>query len=263
MALMLLGALSTGTARAQEPGTHVSPPEAMEFFRTARERYREGRYPEAAADLERALALDPASPTLAYNLGRVYELMGELPRALGHYRRYLELLPADQADERERTEGTIQRLEGAIASGSVEEEPAPQAEPLRELRGSVVIRERGVADEAFWITLGGGAAVVVGAIVTGALALERAGARDGLVLRDPSQYEAHRAAYASADADAGTLGLVTDVLIGVGGAALVASVLLFVLRENVTERPAEPALAWLPFVAAGHDGVLVGVGGAF
>ncbi len=262
MALIAFGALWTGSARAQEPGAHVSPPEAMEFFRSAREHYRQGRYPEAAADLERALTLDPVSPTLHYNLGRVYELMAELPRALDHYRRYLELLPADQTEERGRTESTIQRLEGAIASGSVQiGEPEAQSEPLRELRSTVVIRARGVADEAFWITMGGGAVVVVGAVITGILALDRASARDGLVLTQPGQYDAHRATWASLDSEAATFGVLTDVLVGVGAAALVSGILLFVLRENVTERPAEAEIALLPIVAVTPDGALAGVGG--
>src|SRR5690606_9559209 len=67
---------------------HATPPEAVQFFESAREHYRRGRYPEAAVDLERAVMLDPTSPTLRYNLGRVYELLGQLPEARAQYARY-------------------------------------------------------------------------------------------------------------------------------------------------------------------------------
>lgn len=244
---------------------HVSPPEAVELFQSAREHYREGRYPDAAADLERALILDPTSATLRYNLGRVYELLGQLENAREQYARYLDLLPADQADERERTAATIARLDGAIASGVAHPTPEPQAaqEPLRELTGSVLVRERGVADEAFFITGGAGLAALVVAAITGGLALDRAAARDGLVLSEPGQIDAYHAEYASLDSEARALGLTTDILIGAGAAALVASLLLFVLREREVEREIrrDEARAWEPFLLAAPNATMIGIRG--
>ncbi|HEY8429518.1 MAG TPA: tetratricopeptide repeat protein [Sandaracinaceae bacterium] len=246
---------------------HATPPEAVQFFESAREHYRRGRYPEAAVDLERAVMLDPTSPTLRYNLGRVYELLGQLPEARAQYARYLELLPPEQEEERERTRATLRRLDGAIASGAVAPpaEPEAEQEPLRELEGPVVVRERGVADEVFWITLGSGVAALVASAVTGGLALDRAAARDGLVLTDPGQLDAFHATYDALDAEAQALGVTTDVLLGVGGAALVASVLLFVLREREVEReivrPARRA-SIEPFVLAGPGATMLGVRGA-
>lgn len=217
---------------------HQTPPEALELFQSARAHYREGRYPDAATDLERAITLDPASTTLHYNLARVYELMGQLEDALTSYRHYLGLLPPTEAQERERTEETIQRLLGAIASDTPQE-VAP-AEPLRELEGTVLVRERGVADVPFWITLGGGAAVLAASVLTGSFALERAGARDSLTLTEPGGVTAYQDEYASLDATANALGITTDVFVGVGAAAVIAAVLLFVLRENEVEREIRP-----------------------
>jgi tetratricopeptide (TPR) repeat protein len=239
----------------------------MEFFRTAREHYREGRYREAAADLERALALDPVSPTLRYNLGRVEELLGNLEPALRAYRGYLELLPADALEERARTEATIQRLEGAIASGAGASQPA-EAEPLRVPIGALQIRERGVADELFWGVTGSGLAMLAAAVVTGSLGLERAAQRDGLVLTEPGAFEAYRAEYDSLDGEARALALTTDVLFGVGGAAVAAGIVLFVARERVSEQPlidraSGAALRVAPSLSVSDRGALLALRGAF
>jgi tetratricopeptide (TPR) repeat protein len=220
---------------------HSTPPEALEYFNSARAHYREGRYPEAATDLERAVTLDPASTTLHYNLARVYELMGRLPEALASYQRYYGLLPMTDSEERARTEAVIQRLEGAIASDGPREEV--EAEPFRELEGTVLVRERGVADVPFFVALGGGAALLVASAITGGIALERASARDNLTLTEPGGLPAYQDEYASLDATANALGITTDVFLGVGGAALIAAVLLFVLRENEVEREIQPGVA--------------------
>jgi len=258
--------LAPSSVRAQETArSHATPPEALELFRTAREHYREGRYPQAADDLERALILDPASPTLRYNLARVYELLGRLPEARREYAHYLELLPPDDAEERERTEATILRLDGAIASGIADPpEPERVQEPLRELTGPVLVRERGVADLAFWATGGAGVTALLVAAITGGLALDRADARDGLVLTEPGQLDTYRAQRDGLDAEAQALGITTDVLLGAGGAAVIASILLFVLREQEVEREIvhdEQALSIAPFFAATRDATMVGIRG--
>jgi len=270
MRSLLLGAallaamlVPRSTSAQDDAGSHATPPEALELFRTAREHYREGRYTDAATDLERALILDPGSITLRYNLARVYELLGELEEARAEYQRYLELLPPDDAAERGRTAATLSRLDGAIASGVAHAEPEEAPEPLRELTGFVLVRERGVADLAFWITGGAGVAALVVAAITGGLALDRAAARDGLVLSEPGQLDAYYAQRDGLDADAQALGLTTDVLIGVGAGALIASLLLFVLREVEVEREIvqEQARSIVPFFGASEHATMVGIRG--
>ncbi len=243
---------------------HATPPEAVELFTSAREHYREGRYAEAAADLERALILDPTSATLRYNLGRVYELLGQLEDARAQYSRYLELLPEDQGEERERTRATIARLEGAIASGAAHPPAAPEVEqePLRELEGPVIVRERGVADEAFFITGGAGLAALVVSAITGAIALDRASARDALVLSEPGQLQAYFDQWDSLDGEAYRLGIATDVLIGLGAAALVAAVVLFFAREREVEREIVREQASIePLVTATSSAAMIGIRG--
>lgn len=263
-AALLAAMLVPRSAAAQDGAdSHATPPEALELFRTAREHYREGRYGAAATDLERALILDPASTTLRYNLARVYELLGQLREARAEYQRYLELLPQEAAEERERTEATITRLDGAIASGVADPEPEAAPEPLRELTGFVLVRERGVADLAFWITGGAGVAALLVAAITGGLALDRAAARDNLILSEPGQLDAYHAQRDGLDADAQALGLTTDILIGTGAAALIASLLLFVLREAEVEREIvqEQARSIVPFFVASEHATMVGIRG--
>ncbi len=211
----------------------TTPPEAVEFYRRARESYDAGRYREAADDLERALMLDPASPTLVYNLARVYELLGDLNRALQYYERYQRLLPEQQAREQDRAAATIRRLQGAQESDQMEA-PAPpvEVEPLRQLPGLVLVRERGVADTAFWVTLTGGVALLAVGAVFGSLALvERQSATDFVLdgTNDPSQRS-------GALDRAHTYGYVTDGALGAGAIAVVAAGLLYFLREQTVER---------------------------
>ncbi|MGE0786198.1 MAG: tetratricopeptide repeat protein [Sandaracinaceae bacterium] len=219
---------------AEAQGDEGTPPEAVQFYTSARENYEAGRYQEAADDLERALMLDPDSPTLVYNLARVYELLGQPARALVQYERYQQLLPQQQARDQERAAATIRRLEGAAASnGPPRARPSPrEVAPLLQLPGLVLVRENGVADGLFWgMLVGGGALVVLGATL-GALALAQRSAVDGWVLgRDGSLSQ-----QVSAQSTAQSLGIGADVCLGVGGALVIASLLVYFLRDHTVER---------------------------
>lgn len=217
-------------ALAQADGT---PPEAVEFYRLAREHYEAGQYRQAAEQLERALVLDPDSPTLVYNVARVYELLGELDRALEMYERYQRLLPEQQAREQERAASTIRRLRGARRSGGlarVREER--EVEPLRQLPGLVLVRENGVADAAFWVTLASGVASLAAAAVLGILALDAQSAADHFVLGRDGMAARRQDFLDRAE----TYGIVTDAMWGVGAAAVVTAGLLYFLREHTVER---------------------------
>jgi len=261
--------LAASPALAQED--YDTPPEAIEFYREAREHYASGRYEEASEALERALVLDPDSPTLVYNLARVYELLGQLERSLRYYERYRELLPQQQAQEQERAEATIRRLQGARATGVGErdEDEAPPREvaPLRQLPGVVLVRENGVADEAFWIALGGGAVSLAAGAVFGSLALvSRADADDFVLGRNGGRQDRDRL-YDNAT----TFGVVSDVTLGLGGAAVIAAILLYFLREHTVERapvragePGDAEAATVePVAELTPTGATLGLRGAF
>ncbi len=271
--LVFAAILSGSVARAQDEG---SPPEAVEFYRLAREHYEAGQYRDAADDLERALMLDPDSPTLVYNLARVYELLGEPVRALQRYEQYQRLLPQQQAREQERAAATIRRLEGAAASATPEAPPPPrEVAPLRQLPGLVLVRENGVADAAFWgVLIGGAVSLAIGGVLAG-VALDRRGQVDGWVLGPASAGgDGSAADQASAHEEARFLGLGADVALGVGGVAVVAAGLLYFVRDHTVERApvraveddeagsAEargPQIA--PIFAAGASGAFVGMAG--
>ncbi|HJL17732.1 MAG TPA: tetratricopeptide repeat protein [Sandaracinaceae bacterium LLY-WYZ-13_1] len=221
-------------AEAQDP--EGTPAEAVEFYRQAREHYEAGRYEPAATALERALVLDPDSPTLVYNAARVYELLGNLDRALAMYERYQRLLPQQQAREQDRAEATIRRLQGARSSGvgSDLDEPAEvrEVEPLRQLPGVVLVRENGVADSAFWITLAGGVASLAVGATFGGVALDTHSRAEGFVLGVDGSVEERDRQFDEAQ----TYALVSDITLGVGGAAVIAAGLLYFLREHTVER---------------------------
>lgn len=237
MAAVLLG---TAPACAQQADT---PAEAVEFYRQAREHYEAGEYHQAADDLERALMLDPESPTLVYNLARVYELLGQPERALQRYEQYQRLLPQQQAQEQNRAEATIRRLQGATAN---QEEAAPppsprEVAPLRQLPGLVLVRENGVADGLFFAVLVVGLTGLAGGAVFGGLAIDQNNRANDFVLRgDNSVMDRNN----TRDLASG-FALASDISFGLGAAGIIAAGLLYFLREHTVERP--------PIGAAGDD----------
>ena len=222
-----------GAARAQDESANT-PPEAIRMYAEGREHYAAGRYAEAADALERALVLDPDSPTLVYNLARVRELLGQIEAALELYGRYQRLLPQQQAEEQERADATIRRLQGARDSQRPEAPPPPPEEvaPLRQLPGIVLVRENGVADAAFWVTLAAGVAALAAGASFGALALVEQQFADSFVLDGFN----NRGERDSALDRAQTYGYVTDISLGVGGVAVIAAGLLYFLRSHTVER---------------------------
>jgi tetratricopeptide (TPR) repeat protein len=253
--VVLLGLGAAATVHAQhepesatEEPTRQVPREAIELYQRAREAYRHGRYADAALNLERALVLDPGSPTLLYNLARVYELLGELERAIGAYRQYLRVIPETDTAERERTEAAIIRLQGAQTYQRPDE--GVYSQPL-------YVTQRGVADELFWATLVGGGVVTLAAVLVGLIAAamdaDAAGfrlGRDGDARSWQERIDAVR-----------TLAVAADVVGVVGGATLVGAFLLWVLREQTVELYPEarrtPVASWGP--GPGELGMGVGL----
>lgn len=204
------------------------PAEALAFFERARDAYRHGRYADAARDLERALVLDPNAPTLLYNLGRVYELMGRYDDAIDVFTRLQAVTPAAEATERARTEQILERLRGAREHAA----PPPTVDVVGTIeQGPSYVRERGVADEPFWITLSAGAGLTLLAAVLGGVALASHDAAAGRTLGPEYTYLSQKTALD----EARLLGGLADTFGVFGGATLVGASLLFMLRERVYE----------------------------
>jgi tetratricopeptide (TPR) repeat protein len=242
--LILLSAVLPSLALAQ---AHEPPPEAMTLFESARVHYRAGEYSEAATDLENALVLDPSAPTLLFNLGRVYELQNDYPRAIEAYRHLLAVTPASQPEERQRTQEAIARL-----SGAAEHAPPPPQESGEDERGPTFVRERGVADTAFWATFISGGIVGLVAGGLGIAALVAHGQGDSFVLGADGTVDDRETYYSLARG----LGTAADVLGGIGTAALIASGLLFILREHTYEQ-------WSASLSIGPSAATIVFGGVF
>lgn len=229
VAVALGASLALREVRAQDATPARTPPSAaVEHYNRGRAHYQAGRYRDAVTELEAALQLDPGSPNLVYNLARVYELLGEIERAIAHYERYRDMLPERERDERERVSGVIQRLQGARKH--VRNEPPPaRGQP------SVVVRsERGVADGAFWTiaTLSLAAFVVSG--VSGGLAFRAERSAHKFVVGRDGDGEALYDQVRRAD----NLALASDIALGVGSLGALTSIFLYTLRTRPVIEPA-------------------------
>lgn len=122
-------------ALPSSPSAQTTPSaQAQIHYERSRAAYAAGHYVDAAGELEAAWRLDPQGTTLLFNLGVVYERMGDLDRATRAYERYLAR--TDDPEERGRTQRILSRLRGA-------------RDEFRALH-----RRRGLADGLFFATLG-------------------------------------------------------------------------------------------------------------
>lgn len=226
---------------ARVTATEIPSERALEHYERGRLHYLGGRYRNALTELEIAVNLDPNSPDLVYNVARVYELLGEIDHAIAFYRRYLEMLPKGETEERARTLSTLQRLDGARHVV----DSAPKAQPT--------MRVRGVADGAFWTLAGLGALSLVGAGTTGALAWVnqkesndfRLGV-DGSAKRRQSLVDrTHRLAVSS------------DAMLLMGVVLGVTAVLLYSVRERTVAAPPEPTRPYRIDVRASPAGAFL------
>lgn len=243
MATIALAWLSVTFVSEAQDVPSQPPPEALEFFQAGREHYSAGRYAEAAAAMEQAIALDPNSETLVFNLARIYELLGELDRAIHYGRRYREMVAYDPT-EVERADATLRRLDGAREWLALRQ--AEQAPELRPLAPREIVRERGVIDTAFWAVLASGAGLLAAGGILGGVALSKQNSADNIVAADSLDQGERVDLRNQADG----LALAADVTIIAGGATCVAALLLYLLRVRTYEREASD-----PEAATAHLGV--------
>jgi tetratricopeptide (TPR) repeat protein len=213
-----------------EPSSERKPPRAaVQHYQKGRELYLAGRYREAVVELEAALALDPESPNLLYNLARVYELLGEIDTSISHYKHYRALLAPSETEERARVDGTLQRLEGARTQVP-DEEPLTQPPPP-ELK-------RGVADATFWgfTTVAAAALVTGGALGIAALNAEKDA--KSLVVDDSDSEARRNARILRSD----RLALASDLSLLAGAVLGTTAILLFALRQKPVKSPPRVAL---------------------
>jgi tetratricopeptide (TPR) repeat protein len=255
--LLLAAALCGATAaRAQEAAAPTATPDpkaaAAEAYRTGVAEFEAGEFAEALASFTEAYNLSQETDLL-YNLGVCSEKVGDREKAIAYYQLYLEEKPdaADAAQVRNRLAAL--REEGAKA-----EPAAPPSRPV----AAAVDEERGAAppgDEGLKRNPNAGPAVVIGlgaiVVVTGAITAA-------------SAYKKYKDldSTCSPDCTSGQVdgvrrpALAADIQFGIGGAAVVAGLLWYLLGT----RPAESAdadtettarFAAAPFAAGDGGGV--------
>jgi tetratricopeptide (TPR) repeat protein len=120
---------SPGPALAQDTSS-ANVVAARQHFEKARTFYGQGAYREAVAELEAAHTLDPSAKDLVFNLGVVHEKLSDIDDALQWFELYTTM--SLTAQERERADAYIRRLEGAkreVAEKKQDAEPAPFPSP--------------------------------------------------------------------------------------------------------------------------------------
>lgn len=91
---------------------------AKKYFQWAQSLYKQARYSEAIAKFEEAYRLKP-HPTIFFNIGRCYEQLNDIPRALKNYRDYLRIAP--EAKDRELVSDAIANLERRLKEQGVQQ----------------------------------------------------------------------------------------------------------------------------------------------
>jgi hypothetical protein len=242
----------SSAARADEP-TPANVAAARRHFERARDDYAQGAYREAIDELELAHALDPTAKDLVFNLGVVHEKLADIDDALKWFRLFTTM--SLTAQERERADAYIRRLEGA--KRELDEKPPPLPPPPS-TTGTTSIPppppEHVAMGRVDAFTVGAAAVAVAGltfGVVLAALAEHdkppspfitgRNGTYSDLV---DAQNKAHREA------------VMADVGFGVAGVAAVAAAVLYFARPRASEgtRAATPkaaAIAPVPILGGG------------
>lgn len=230
---------------------------AQQAYETALTLYKNGQYRGAIEKLVEARKLDPTAKELPYNLGLLYEKVGELGEAIKAFNLYLTLEPDD--GEKDRVKAIIKRLEGALedqrraaaeavptasASASASAPPPPPSEEPP--------RKRGKLDGWVWGTGGLAVAGVIAGTVFGVKAIT------GQAKNDKTGPGTSASDLQARQSDAHTSAVVADISFAVAAAAGGAALALYLLRTRPAEEPPPTA-----FVAPQRGGAVVGASISF
>lgn len=162
-------AMTAAPATAQEPAPERDD-EARALFQAAVAAFNAGRYEDALERFEDAYEASPR-PELLYNLGATADRLQREDAARSYFRAYLEQSP--NPERRGEVEARLAALDRSIQErdqlGRTSAEPTPAATQFDS--PSDASAQTGQSDEPLvWgLAIGGGAAVVVAAIVIGIL----------------------------------------------------------------------------------------------
>lgn len=256
LALALALAVAPVVAHADGP----APPSAEnvkaagQHFQKARELYQVGSYREAVSELEVALALDPTAKDLVYNLGVLSEKLNRIDDSIKYFRRYVEM--DVDASERAKGEAFIKRLQGA--KKEVPAAPPDDADPKRPNNDKTdkppppATSHTALNVVLVTGTVLGVAGIGVGSIV-GAKALSDKPS-SGTVTSASLPYST----LANQASTAHTEAIVSDIAFGVGIAATLTTVVLYLAtrpRSPIYLSQVQPRATVAPLVGAGTGGV--------
>jgi tetratricopeptide (TPR) repeat protein len=148
IAVLAVTVLSASVAVAQADGEALK--RAREAYLAGQVLYEQRKFAEAVAKFEEANSLAPRAGNL-FNIGRCYEQLKEVPKALRAFREYLRLSP--DAKEKREVEGAIGQLETQLRQRGVQQ-VAVRAEPEGKARVRVDDRDVGVAPVVLELTRG-------------------------------------------------------------------------------------------------------------
>jgi tetratricopeptide (TPR) repeat protein len=172
MRCALLVILASSLAWAEDTETRVH---ARSLFKEGESAFQAGRYDDAIAKYQEAYSLVPL-PLLLFDLGQAHRLKGEPEKAVGYYRKYLDVEPGGKAagEAREHVAALEPEVRARRAADEKNAAEAQQAELARQTAEqaahaqSVHVSEVQAKPAArtrpkwIWGVVGGGVAVVVG-----------------------------------------------------------------------------------------------------
>ena len=262
----LTAAFWAGTA-----GADTLDPETRALYDTGTVHFEAERF-EQALEVFTEVYNRTGEPKLLFNLGAAAEGMGDLERAEAYYRVYLEELPdAEDADAVRARIANLSEPQAAASELKPEKAPAEKSgaasaeetppEPPAALDAATVDAETYYQQEKkpkkrgpVWQTavMGVGGMVLAGGMISAIMAKNR---YDGLEVAckpdcTDEQLSSARGAAAAA-----------DVLFAVGGVAVTAGVVGFVLYKNKNRRRRGAALRVTPMLSP--DGAFLGAEGGF
>jgi tetratricopeptide (TPR) repeat protein len=240
---LLLGALflaSPAGAQGTAPGPAQTEDQAkaQQHFQRAKELYSQGKYVDAAHELELARNLDPKAKDLVFNLGIVHEKLGKYDEAIAFFRQYMEM-EGVTPQERTKAETNIKRIEGAKQEAASRPVPTGTGEPQQGNNGDQGQRGpqppetqpvRGRIDAA---TIAAGSVAIAGlgvGTVFGIIAVSSK-PNDFVTGRDGTY-----AQFEQKNADAHNMAIVADVGLAVGLVATVVTAYLYFGRTKDPQR---------------------------
>lgn len=248
------------TVLSPDPDTEI----ARRHFTRGTTLYDDGKYAEAIVEFEAAKKLKQ-SPALDYNIARCQDRQEHLREAIDAYERFLAGAPNDRdaPDVRARIAVLRQRL--AEAERAKAPPPPLEAAPTVVPAATVALPVTETTPTRprrrlyTWIVGGAGAALLVGALAAGLVAHSRYGDLQSNCAPDGA-CDAATVPNAQSWIDSGkAAALTSDVLLGVGAAAVVAgTVLYFVEGRRPSERHVRLLAPTLSTTGAG-----LAVGGAW